>query len=45
MYFLISAQMLDQFAPTEVFIETWLMRLLGLKPDNSSPERYDFGEY
>lgn len=31
----ISAQMLDQFAPTEVFIETWLMRLLGLRPDNS----------
>lgn len=31
----ISAQMLDQFAPTEVFIETWLMRLLGLKPDSS----------
>lgn len=31
----ISAQMLDQFAPTEVFIDTWLMRLLGLKPDNN----------
>lgn len=34
-FLFISAQMLDQFAPTEVFIETWLMRLLGLKPDNS----------
>lgn len=35
LFLFISAQMLDQFAPTEVFIETWLMRLLGLKPDNS----------
>lgn len=31
----ISAQMLDQFAPTELFIEVWLMRLLGLKPDSN----------
>jgi len=30
-----SAQLLDQFAPTEVFIETWLLRLLGLKPDSA----------
>lgn len=30
-----SAQLLDQFAPTEVFIETWLLRLLGLKPESA----------
>lgn len=31
----ISAQMLDQFAPTEVFMEVWLMRLLGIKSDST----------
>lgn len=31
----ISAQMLDQFSPTEFFIEAWLMRFLGLKPENN----------
>lgn len=31
----ISAQMLDQFASTDIFIEVWLMRLLGLKPESS----------
>ncbi|MCB8964326.1 MAG: hypothetical protein H6536_04710 [Bacteroidales bacterium] len=31
----ISAQTLDQFGPTELYLEVWLMRLLGLNPDSS----------
>lgn len=31
----IPAHLLDQFAPSEIYIDVWLMRLLGLEPDSN----------